>query len=82
MWYRKKVQEIMSHARSMLSGGPGLEHNAVDRLVDNETNLMIPSSLVNMERQDGDRQYNIKFMTVRIAEIVADVQGERNWNNN
>lgn len=83
MWYRKKVQEIMSHARSMLSGGPGPENNAADRLVDNETNLMIPSSLVNMERQDGEtRQYNIKFMTVRIAEIVADVQGERNWNNN
>jgi len=39
-----------------------------------------PSDLVTMERSCGSTtEYDIVFMTARIAEIVADVQEEKNW---
>ena len=77
-WYETKTQEIKSFARKMLSGGQELDN--VNQLSDSETNLAIPSNLVTMERHRGKtRQYDIIFMTARIAKIIVDVQEERNW---
>jgi hypothetical protein len=77
-WYEEKTQNMMSLARKMLSGGQA--PNVVHQLPDNDTNLTIPSDLVTMERRRGrTSQYNIIFMTPRIAKIVADVQGEKSW---
>ena len=76
-WYETKTQQIKSLARTMLSGGRELNMN---ELSDNETNLTIPSALVTMERRRGTiRQYDIIFMTARIAKIIADVQEEESW---
>ena len=45
---------------------------------DDVANLTIPSALVTMERRrEKTREYDIVFMTPRIAEIVADVQEEK-----
>jgi len=77
-WYEMKTQDIKSYARKMLSGGQDL--NLIHQLPDSQTNLTIPSDLVLVERRRGTTdKYNIKFMTRRIADIVIDVQEEKNW---
>ena len=62
----------------MLSGGVG--PNAAHQLVDNESNLIIPSDLVTMERF-GETTYEckIRFMTSHIAMIIAEVQEQNSW---
>jgi hypothetical protein len=48
-----------------------------------ETNMTIPTDLVTMVRRTGSiSQHDIVFMTRRIAEIIADVQREDNWQQN
>jgi hypothetical protein len=79
-WYEEKTQSIKSHARSMLSGV--LPANELHQLPDDETNLMIPSDLVTMERRNGLTRYTIILMTPRIADIVADIQQEEDWRYN
>jgi hypothetical protein len=62
----------------MLAGvsDPGGMH----QLPDNETSMVMPTDLVIMERRNGSiDDYNIVLMTPRIADIVADVQQEKNW---
>jgi len=60
----------------MLSGVYDL--NMLHQLPNSETNLMIPSDLATMERLCGTTsEYNIVFMTSRIAGIVTDVQEEK-----
>jgi hypothetical protein len=79
-WYKSKTQNIKTLARDMLEGGRDL--GIGNRLPDNETNLTIPSDLVTMARLPGmTSDYNIIFMTPRIASIVSEVQDERNWAN-
>jgi hypothetical protein len=81
-WYEIKTQSIKSDARKMLSGvfSPGGLH----QLPDDETNMMIPSNLVTMERRNGSTtsDHKIIFMTPRIFSIVVDVQQERDWRFN
>ena len=77
-WYKMKTLKTKSYARTMLSGGQNLD--LAHQLPDNEINLTIPSDLVTMERSCGSTaEYDIMFMTARIAEIVADVQEEKDW---
>jgi hypothetical protein len=46
--------------------------------LDNETNMTIPTDLAIMERRNNStKDYNIVLMTRRIANIVADVQQEK-----
>ena len=62
----------------MLTGvsNPG----GMNRLPDNETNIAIPTDLVTMERRnESTNDYNIVLMTPRIADIVTDVQQEKDW---
>ena len=54
-----------------------------DQLPDSETNLIIPSDLVTLERLSGTTsEWNTIFMTSRIADIISNVQEEKNWPNN
>jgi hypothetical protein len=78
-WYETKTQSIKSYARSMLAGV--CDREGMYQLFDKETRIMIPMDLVTMERRKKsiDNDYNIALMTPRIAEIVADVQLERDW---
>jgi hypothetical protein len=58
----------------------GQELNTVNVISDNESNLVIPSRLVAMERYpETTDEYNIIFMTLHIANIVASVQEETIW---
>jgi hypothetical protein len=76
-WYESKTKNIKSLASKMLAGH---ELNMVHQIPDNETNLTIPSDLVTMERCcKTTSDYNISFMTPRIANIVYEVQEEGNW---
>jgi hypothetical protein len=80
-WYEMKTQSIKSYARSMLAGVSN--PNGMHQLPDNETNMTIPTGLVTMERRNGStNNYNIVLVTPRIADIVADVQQEKDWYNN
>jgi hypothetical protein len=50
------------------------------QLPGNKTNMMIPTDLATMTRSnESTSEYNIVFMTQRIADIVADVQREKDW---
>jgi hypothetical protein len=74
-WHETKTESIRSYARSMLAGvsDPG----GMNQL-DNETNMTIPTDLAIMERRNNStKDYNIVLMTRRIANIVADVQQEK-----
>jgi hypothetical protein len=80
-WYETKTQSLKSSARSMLRG----VYNPTDlhQLPDEETHMMLPTDLATMERRnESTRDYNIVFMTPRIANIVADVQREKDWAEN
>ena len=80
-WYEKKTRDIKEFARQMLSDGQG--NNTANQVLDKKTSLTIPSILVTMERCSGETsEYDIMFMTRRIAEIVAEVQEEVNWTHN
>ena len=71
-----KRREITGLAGKMLKGGQW-PYDA-DQIPDPRTGLTIPSALVTMERlDDGTSLYDIKFATPNIAQVVADVQGER-----
>jgi hypothetical protein len=80
-WYETKTQSLKSFARSMLKGVSN--PNGSQQLPVEETNMTIPTDLVTMVRRTGSiSQHNIVFMTRRIAEIIADVQREDNWQQN
>jgi len=72
-WYEMKTQSIKSYARWMLGG-----FSDPDGMRDSESNMMIQTDLVTMERRDHDN-YNVVLMTPRIADIVIDVQRAREW---
>jgi len=77
-WYRTKQQDITDLVERMLSGslGPDEAH----QIRDTRTNLRIPSALVTMESLGEQiHRQNIKFMTPRIAQVVADVQETQRW---
>jgi hypothetical protein len=53
------------------------------QLPDDKTNMMIPTDLGTMKRSnESTSDYNIVFMTRRIGDIVADVQREKDWQEN
>ena len=65
----------------MLAGGTNLKE--LHQLPDDKTNMMIPTDLGTMVRNnESTGDYNIVFMTEHIGNIVADVQRERNWKEN
>ena len=75
--YKKLTRDIKDLARKMLSSQ---ELNTVNVISDDETSLRIPSRLVTMERYpETTDEYNIIFMFLHIAEIVANVQEEKTW---
>jgi hypothetical protein len=77
-WYETKTQSLKSYARSMLK----YFSNAGDlhQLSEDETNMMIETDLVTMERRTGSiSEYDIVYMTQRIAEIILDVRRENDW---
>jgi hypothetical protein len=81
-WYEFKTQSIKSYARSMLNGVSN--SSKLHQLFNNETNVTIPNDLATMERRNGSiSNYDIIFMTPRIADIIVDVQQEEdrieNW---
>jgi hypothetical protein len=81
-WYEIKTQSLKLSARSMLNGVSN--PSELDQLPEDETNMTIPTDLGTMERRTGSiSQYDIVYMTQRIAEIIADVlrEGDRakNW---
>jgi hypothetical protein len=60
----------------VLAGLPNSDES--HQLPDDETNMTIPTDLVTMERRDGSTsEYDIVYMTSRIANIVVDVQQEK-----
>jgi len=72
------MEDITSRIRKMLSGGLG--PNAAHQLVDSDSNLVIPSELVTVERVDGTTdRHKIMFTTARIAMRVAELQEEGSW---
>jgi len=80
-WYEMKTRSIKSYARSMLAGVS--DPSGVHQLPDDGTNMTIPTDLVTMERRNWSiNDYNITLMTPRIADIVADVQQEKDWHFN
>jgi len=80
-WYEKKTQSIKSQARSMLAGVANSKE--LHQLPDDKTNMMIPTDLGTMKRSnESTSDYNIVFMTRRIGDIVADVQREKDWQEN
>jgi len=59
----------------MLSGASN--YSLLHQLPDDETNMMLPTDLVTMERRNGSTSdYKIKFMTRRISDLVIEVQQE------
>jgi hypothetical protein len=80
-WYETKTQSLKSSARTMLKGVSNPRE--LHQLPEDETNMTIPSDLVTMERRTGSiSQYDIVYMTQRIAEIIADVLRENDWAEN
>ena len=83
MWYRMKRRAITRLAEKMLKGGLG--PNEAHQIPDSTTSLTIPSALVTMERlydgRYGTGEYDIKFATPNIAQVVADVQETARWTN-
>jgi hypothetical protein len=62
----------------MLAGAS--DPGGMNQLPDNETNIAIPTDLVTMERRNkSTNDYDIVLMTPRIADIVTDVQQEKDW---
>jgi hypothetical protein len=77
-WYGKKTRSIKSQAQGMLAGV-----SDSDGLPDYDTHMAIPNDLATMERCDGSiSDHVIMFMTPRIVDIVADVQGGKDWAKN
>jgi hypothetical protein len=78
-WHEMKMQSIKSYARLMLAGVS--DFRGGDELPDRKTNMAIPNDLATMERrrESLNNDYNIIFMTPRIADIVANVQQEGGW---
>jgi hypothetical protein len=80
-WYEVKTQSIKSQARSMLAGVANSKE--LHQFPDDGTNMMIPTDLATMKRSnESTSDYNITYMTPRVAGIVADVRREKDWAEN
>ena len=74
-WYQRKQQRVSRLIEGMLSGQ---KLDEMHQIRDTATALMIPSPLVTMDRQNGEKDtYEINFATLRIAELVAEVRKRR-----
>jgi len=79
-WYTVQISDTMDLARKMLSDHGSRMLDPGQTIVDNKSNLSIPSALVTMERYNGRyNQYKIMLKNTNISRIVAAVQGEEKW---
>jgi len=79
-WYREKQQQVTSLIEGMLLCQ---KLDEMHQIRDTRTGLMIPSALVTMERRNkGNDKYELRFATLRIAQLVAKVQEKWQWTLN
>ena len=79
-WYREKLEHLTDLVKGMLSGRQGL--NEEHQIRDTRTGMTIPSALVTIARRNKSTDaYHVHFATMRISEVVVDIQETRRWAN-